>query len=125
MVNAEDVALFAASALGQRMAEAERGGRLYREQPFVFGVGAKEINPEWPEDETVLVQGIIDAFFYEGDGIVLLDYKTDFVRSPEVLVSRYQVQLDSYADALGRVTGKTVKERFIYSFCLKKAIKTG
>ena len=50
-----------------------------------------------------LIQGIIDVFWIEEDGIVLLDYKTDFVTEPKELVLRYEEQLNLYADALNRV----------------------
>ena len=75
-----------------------------------------------PEDEELLVQGIIDAFFYEEDGIVLVDYKTDRVKSGDELVRRYRVQLASYAEALRRITGEEVKEQWIWSFALNSAV---
>lgn len=116
------VASMVASPMGRRLAEAERRGGLYREQPFVLGVAASEIRSEWPDDEMIFVQGIIDAFFYEEDGIVLLDYKTDRVRDPSELTDRYRVQLAQYRKALERVTGKDVKETYIWSFRLGRAI---
>jgi ATP-dependent helicase/nuclease subunit A len=81
-----------------------------------------EIRDDWSGEETVLIQGIIDAFFYEGDEIVLVDYKTDRVESAEELIARYKVQLDSYEEALTRVTGKRVREKLIWSFALSEAI---
>ena len=77
------------------------------------------------EYPNVLVQGIIDAFFYEGDEIVLVDYKTDragYRDGAETLVSRYKVQLDYYGQALEKLTGKRVKEKIIYSFTLNREI---
>ena len=70
------------------------------------------------------MQGIIDAYFLEGDEIVLVDYKTDRVRRGEEqkLVDLYQTQLEDYAQALQRMTGRRVKEKYIYSFTLKKEI---
>jgi ATP-dependent helicase/nuclease subunit A len=85
-------------------------------------VPASEIREDYPADEEILVQGIIDAFFYEGDEIVLVDYKTDRVESAEELIARYKVQLDSYEEALTRVTGKRVREKLIWSFALGEAI---
>ena len=52
----------------------------------------------------------------------MADYKTDVVKSAEELVSRYQVQLDYYGEALARLTGKEVVEKIIYSFALGKEI---
>ena len=104
------------------MIEAALEGRLKREQPFVLGLPANSLNSEFPETETVLIQGIIDAFFEEGDSFVVADYKTDHVEQDGELVSRYKVQLDYYARALERLTGKPVKEKIIYSFCLSQEI---
>ena len=61
------------------MQQAARRGALHREQPFVLGMPADQVNREWNNGEEVLIQGIIDAWFYEEDGIVLVDYKTDFI----------------------------------------------
>ncbi len=107
-----------------RMAEADRAGKLYKEQPFVLGLPANRLKPEFPSEETVLIQGIIDVFFEEEDGFVVLDYKTDAVETEEELVRRYRVQLDYYSEALTRIFGgtKPVKERIIYSFKLGREI---
>lgn len=121
-VSPSDVALFAMSPLGRRMAEAKRRGKLRREQPFVLEERASAIRPEWPDDEQVFVQGIVDAFFYEDDGIVLLDYKTDRVAEASELVRRYRIQLESYGEALEKASGMPVKERWIWSFHLGTAI---
>ena len=122
LVDPQAIVLFLTSPLGQRMALADQRGDLSREQPFVLGVDAASLKEEWPLGETVFVQGIIDAFFYEeieGEtGIVLMDYKTDLVRKAGELVLRYQVQLDAYASALRRVTGMQVFEKKIWSFAL-------
>ena len=95
---------------------------LYREQPFVLSLSAKRVNPDFPEEERVLIQGIIDAYFVEEDGIVLLDYKTDSVEKGDDLVARYKTQLDYYQEAIERLTGKKVKERILYSFHLGEAV---
>ena len=121
-VRAKGIARFLRSDLGKRMAEADRQGQLFREQAFMLSISAHAVREEWPEDEELLVQGIIDAFFYEEDGIVLVDYKTDRVKSGDELVRRYRVQLASYAEALRRITGKEVKEQWIWSFALNSAV---
>lgn len=108
--------------LARRMARAQQAGKLYREQPFVLGLPANRLEKDLPEEETVLIQGIIDVFFEEEDTIIVADYKTDRVETAEELVCRYQVQLDYYAQALERLTGKTVKEKLIYSFALSREI---
>ena len=70
----------------------------------------------------ILVQGIIDAFFYEDGRLILVDYKTDRVETEKELVERYQIQLDSYEEALSRVTGVEVRQKLIYSFRLNTEI---
>lgn len=119
-----DVLRFIKSPLGKRMQTAALAGKLYREQPFVISVGASALNEKWPDNERVLVQGIIDAYFLEGEEIVLVDYKTDRVRKGEEgkLVERYRVQLEDYAGALERMLGKKVREKYIYSFAVHEAI---
>ena len=119
-VREEKILRLLSSELGQRMYRAHRKGGLYREQPFVMGIGADRLGQEFPGTETVLIQGIIDVFFVEEDGLVLLDYKTDSVRSMEELWNRYETQLDYYQEALQKLTGQPVKERVLYSFSLER-----
>ena len=58
----------------------------------------------------------VDLFFEEDGQLVLVDYKTDVVPTPESLVDRYKTQVDYYQEALEKLTGKKVKERSLYSF---------
>lgn len=112
------------SSLGQRMAEAMARGKLYRERQFYMMMKPGEILTGYDDcdDETIVVQGIIDAYFIEDGEIVLMDYKTDSVKEVSELVTRYHVQLDKYADVLEQLTGLKVKERIIYSFCLDATV---
>lgn len=121
-IRIKDIQRFLDSSAGQRMQICARENKLWKEQPFVLGVDAKEIYPEEESDEQILVQGIIDVYFEEEDGLVVLDYKTDKVRSATELVERYHAQLEYYAKALEQVLGKKVKEKIIYSFTLRKEI---
>lgn len=122
---AKDLLLFFESGLGKRMQQAAKNRKLYREQPFVFGVPAKEANPETDSDEEILIQGIIDAYFEEADGLVIVDYKTDRAKEAAELVNKYQEQLKWYERALEQLTGKKVKEKLIYSFALHAVIPLG
>ncbi len=122
-VRLSDIRRFLECGTGCRMALAAGRGKLFREQPFVLGVAADTLRAGWDPKETVLVQGIIDAFFYQEDGsIVLVDYKTDRVNTKEELVQKYRIQLDYYGTALERLTGHRVKEKVIYSFFLGEEI---
>ncbi len=109
---------FMNSGLAKRMAKAQSEGTLKREQPFVLGIGADRINERYPDTKTVLLQGIIDAFFQEDGDIVLVDYKTDVVGSGDELMNRYRIQLKYYEEAIERITGMKVKESILYSFNL-------
>lgn len=115
LINPHKLVAFFQSEVARRMAEADARGDLFREKPFVM------------DYEGVLLQGIIDVFWLEGDSIVLLDYKTDRVQTKEELVQRYQTQLDLYAKALCRVfsTKDRVIERtenLIYSFAFNDVL---
>jgi ATP-dependent helicase/nuclease subunit A len=110
------------SPLGTRMIAAQRAHKLYKEQPFVMGIEGREIE-EHAGDELVLVQGIIDAFFEEEDGIVLVDYKTDQVMDAKTLADRYRMQLELYEKALERTMNRNVKEKILYSFALQEEIR--
>lgn len=111
-VDVEALAAFGASSLGQR---ARRAERVWREQPFGLLLPAREIVPEAAAEDEVYLQGVIDLFFEEGDGkIVLVDYKTDRKTTPEVIRRRYQKQLSLYNQAIQRIIGKAAEEVYVY-----------
>ena len=122
VVNIKKLTQFFSSNLGQRMIQADKKNLLFREQPFVIGVKAREVDNTIDSDELVLVQGIVDVYFKEGEELVLVDYKTDKVEIESQLVERYQMQLNYYKKALEQVTRKKVKESRIYSFYFEKEI---
>lgn len=115
--------IFYQSSIAQRMCAAEERGELYKEQPFVFALPAREVLKK-ESDEPILIQGIIDVFFEEEDGLVVLDYKTDYVpeNPKETLRARYKEQLALYKRAIEEITGKHVKEKILYSFYLGQEI---
>ena len=111
------------SEIAGRMKHADRNGKLRKESQFVVGIPAREMGKA-DSDELILLQGIIDAWFEEDDGLVLVDYKTDRVKEggEPILLDRYRIQLKYYAKALAKITGKKVKEAVIYSLALQKEI---
>ncbi|MCI5648957.1 MAG: helicase-exonuclease AddAB subunit AddA [Fusicatenibacter sp.] len=123
----KSIAAFVSSGIGRRMKHAFEKGVLHREQPFVMEVSAAEADPSYPLEEKILVQGIIDAWFPEADGLVLVDYKTDRVTDGTgwMLIDRYEKQLAYYREALERLTGRTVREQYLYSFSLGKELRLG
>ena len=112
---------FLQSELGCRMIEAARCGNLFKERQFSAGIPAAEVY-DVETDDILVVQGIIDAYFYEEDAAVVMDYKTD-AASEEVLLARYRAQIESYAEVVEQLTGKPVKDKYFYSFHLNKMIR--
>lgn len=114
---------FFQSETARRMREAGRLGKLHKESQFVMGIAASEMD-EADSEEPVLIQGIIDAWFEEEDGAVLVDYKTDRIKKGEetVLLERYRLQMIYYARALSQITGIHVKEAILYSLSLQEEI---
>ncbi|MGN0160897.1 MAG: helicase-exonuclease AddAB subunit AddA [Lachnospiraceae bacterium] len=127
-IDVEDIVKFIESDLGQEFARAYKDKRLYRERQFVMGIPASMVDPSYDNEHQVLVQGVIDAYYEDEEGVVLVDYKTDRVPRGEegraVLVEHYHKQLEYYEEALFRMTGKKIRKKYIYSFCLGEAIDT-
>lgn len=117
-VRKDRIRAFFETELGREMAEADRKGNLYKEQPFVIGVPASTVEEGFSEDETILVQGVIDAFFVQGDKVSVVDYKTDRVDTADELIRRYRKQLEYYGEAVGKLTGLKIDRLLIYSFAL-------
>lgn len=120
IVKADRILAFLKAEIGYRMWRASLCGKLHREQPFVLAIPATRLKDTFPEQEKVLIQGIIDVYFEEDGKIVLLDYKTDIIGSLDDLWNRYQTQLDYYQEALEKLTLLPVKEKMLYSFHLGK-----
>ena len=120
----KEILALTSSDLGKRMKKAAKNAKLYKERQFVTGVPFSEMDKEAKTDDLVVVQGIIDVYFDEEDGMVLVDYKTDRVKEGEegILIHRYHAQMESYKQALEKITGKNVKEIYIYSVTLQKTI---
>jgi ATP-dependent helicase/nuclease subunit A len=120
LINPLDIVKFLDSKLGADFIK--YNDSLKRENQFIMGISAKEAGMG-ESDETILIQGIIDAYIEKDDNIILVDYKTDNVRDAETLIKRYKTQLMLYKKSLEMSTGKTVNDIFIYSFALGKEIK--
>lgn len=101
-------------------------GRVVREMPFEVAVDAALLPGSGAVGEQVLLQGIIDCFFYEDDGIVLVDYKTDRVKSEADIAKikdRYAPQLALYAAAIEQITGRKVKQKNLYLFSCESVVQ--
>ena len=121
---------FFKSNLGKRLLNAFNTGKLVkRELPFYTEISSLNIDSTLSEEvygnENVRLQGIIDCIFEEEDKIILLDYKTDYVehgKESEIL-DKYKIQIKYYKDAVEKITGKEVKECYLYLFGLNKEEK--
>ncbi len=130
VVNPEKIIKFFQSDLGQRILNCyNTTGKVYRETPFYIEIPSTLVKKELPKDiyynEKVRLQGVIDCFFEEEGEIVLLDYKTDYVGEGgiEEIKNRYKVQIEYYEDALKRITGKKIKEKYLYLFYNGEIVK--
>ena len=121
---------FAKSPIVGRM---ERSNDVYKEQQFVFLMDAKDIVPSFQEvsyEEEIMVQGVIDCFFEEDDGYVLVDYKTDYVpagskREAAIrqIEETYAKQVEVYTQAIEQITKKKVKESYLYLYSANEWVK--
>lgn len=107
------------SDLGQRLIASKR---VERELPFSMLFDGNRVYPDVENGERLFLQGIIDTAFVEDDQWVLVDYKTDRVKSGDELIRRYKIQMDLYKEALETLTDMSVKASYIYSFRLHEAV---
>lgn len=123
VIDINKIIKFFNNSLGERLLKSKF---VNRETPFVLRKKASQVIKELDEcEEYVLIQGIIDCYFEEDNELVLVDYKTDYVIEEDYIniIDKYRSQINLYKEALERITDKKVKESYIYSFQLDKAIK--
>ena len=119
-ININKIKNFVDSEFAERIRNAKF---IEKEKPFYTYVKAKDIYNNSSE-ENILVQGIIDLYFIEKNGnVVLVDYKTDYVTNENELIEKYKTQLELYKNALEKSLNKKIKDTFIYSVYLGKEIK--
>ncbi len=114
---------FFASSLGQRVLAAEK---VEREVPFNLLYDAAQVFPDLPPGrEQLLLQGVIDLYFQEGDALVLVDYKSDRVTpfNRDALIGGYRVQIELYKTALEKILGRVVKASYLYLFDTGEAVQ--
>jgi len=121
----QKICRFFLSPLGSRMLSSPG---ICREVPFNMEMSCSELHPtmtgEAGNDETVLLQGVIDCYFEEPHALVLQHYKTDAIPDGQegLIQERYGLQISCYAKALTLLTGKTVKERVVYLFAKDRTV---
>ena len=109
-IRPEIISRFFASEIGKRM------------------LASPEVHREWDfnlyvQERGMIVQGMIDCAFREGDGWILLDYKTDHIEDETAFIEEYRPQLEWYAVALRELTGKPVLESWLYALSVDKAYR--
>ncbi len=100
--------------------------KVFKEFRFTVEVDASSLDDQLPDDlknEKVILQGAVDLAFVEDGELVIVDYKTDKVKSADVLYSLYHTQLEIYRDAMEKCTDYKVKEALIYSIHLGEIVK--
>lgn len=121
VVDIRGAAAFFESDLGRRLCASSR---IRRELPFSLLVPAEKFYDDMTgTGEGIFIQGIIDALFDEEDGLVLVDYKTDWVTDSRTLVDRYSVQLSLYAEAVEKIFRRPVAEKYLYVFSTREAVR--
>jgi len=123
VVDVSKITNFFKSNIGKRIVNTEK---VFREVPFNLVKKACEVVPDLKDcDEKLLIQGIVDCYFEEEDGIVLVDYKSDYIEFDEKneIVDKYRVQIELYKEALAKITKKTVKESYLYLFHLDEEVR--
>ncbi len=111
---------FFSSPLGRELKAAPA---LRREFKFSILVPAADYCAGAGEGERVLLQGVVDCYFETGDGITVVDFKTDRVteKNLQARAEEYRPQLMAYSRALAEVTGKTVTRRVLWFFSADRA----
>ena len=111
---------FFQSDLGRAMCAARECRREFK---FSLLVPAREYEPQAEEGEEVLLQGVIDAWFDDGDGVTVIDFKSDRIQ-PGGEAQRgeeYRRQLCSYSRALEEILGRPVRRRVLWFFATGRA----
>lgn len=118
----EAIQVFVNSSLGQRIKNA---AHVYREAPFNMLCSASEVLGGESSNETLLVQGVIDLYFEENGGLILVDYKTDRLThfNLEERLEHYRSQLYWYRRALEQIQRKPVKEMYLYFFDSRELVQ--
>lgn len=122
VIDRQRLAAFFSSDLYGRMC---RSPRCLREFPFTALRPAYQLDPALADEdgEFMVMQGIADCVFYEDGELVIVDYKTDRVKTDRELLERYTTQLNIYRESLSEALDIPVRECLLYSFALGRAIR--
>ncbi|MCL2496655.1 MAG: PD-(D/E)XK nuclease family protein, partial [Clostridiales bacterium] len=121
LIDVNKIADFAATPLVKRWAATTR---TLREAAFTYALPATELMPAAAPQDKLVLQGVIDAAFWDDDGWVLLDYKTGgYGRTEQELIESYATQLIYYRRALRDIWREPVKEMWLCFIDLGKNVE--
>ncbi len=119
-IDVEDIEAFFKTSLSERIFASDD---VRRELKFTLLLDAKELDERADEEDSIILQGIADCVFKDGNSVVVLDFKSDKVKSSDELIQRYSGQLHLYEKAIKEMFQVDKVKQCIYSFTLKKAIE--
>lgn len=122
VIDTSALSVFFSSSLYERMSHSPQ---CLREFPFTALRPAYELDPalENEDGEYMVMQGIADCVFYEEGELVIVDYKTDRVKTDRELLERYTTQLSIYRKSLSEALDAPVRECLLYSFALGRTVR--
>ena len=127
-ININWIVKFIQSDIFKEIYIANKSEKLFKEKAIDYNIKLKNLfkDENIEEDEKIMVVGIIDLFFENENGeIILLDYKTDYVTKEnlEEVKARYKVQLDLYKSAIEDISGKKVAKKGLYLFGINEFVE--
>lgn len=127
-ININWIVKFIQSDIFKEIYIANKSEKLFKEKAIDYNIKLKNLfkDENISEDEKIMVVGIIDLFFENENGeIILLDYKTDYVTKEnlEEVKARYKVQLDLYKSAIEDISGKKVAKKGLYLFGINEFVE--
>lgn len=127
-ININWIVKFIKSDIFKEIYIANKSEKLFKEKAIDYNIKLKNLfkDENIEEDEKIMVVGIIDLFFENENGeIILLDYKTDYVTKEnlEEVKKRYKVQLDLYKSAIEDISGKKVAKKGLYLFGINEFVE--
>ena len=127
-INIKWIVKFIKSEIFKEIYIANKSEKLFKEKAIDYNIKLKNLfkDENIEEDEKIMVVGIIDLFFENENGeIILLDYKTDYVTKEnlEEVKARYKVQLDLYKSAIEDISGKKVAKKGLYLFGINEFVE--
>ncbi len=124
VISPKKILKFFSSDLGKRMLSSEF---IKKEQSVYSRIDLKDIYSDEvfldENDKSIMLRGIVDVYFEENNEIIIIDYKTDYVSDKELIKNKYKKQLELYSNAIENLTGKKVKEKYLYLFNIDEAVK--